>query len=87
MSLIRFTLVAVSPPSYPRHENKVAVVTPLSNIWLNAWGVNTVRPYDSGGTPATTIRMDDDHTFEVAEGAEFVVDQINNVLNKGDRDG
>lgn len=80
--LLRFTLVAVSPKLAPRKDEPQNVVTAQQNIWVNAWGVNTVRAYDQIGTPATMIRMDDDHTFEVAEEAEFVASCINSELEK-----
>lgn len=81
-SLLRFTLVAVCPTLAPKSEDPQYTVTVQQSIWVNPWGVNTVRAYDQIGTPATRIRMDDNHVFEVAEDSEFVAHCINTELER-----
>lgn len=82
MSLIRLTLVAVSPVLAPKKDDPKYTVTAQQPIWVNTWGVNTVRAFDNIGTPATRIRMDDGTTFEVAEAADYVADSVNFAFDK-----
>lgn len=81
-SLLRFTLVSVTVKVQPRNYDPQNVVIAEQSIWVNPWGVNTVRAYDQIGTPATRIRMDDNHVFEVAEDSEFVAHCINTELER-----